>query len=226
MSRGVCRYGRAVQPFAVAHRTPASAAACVRLAAAGATVFELDVQLRGEAIVVSHYLPAPGLGRWFEHDNGRPRRARAVRVDALLLERVRDIPPGCTLLIDPKDRDPGTRLALAERLVAELPAGRSLVVSCADPVVLDRLRGEGVRTWRTVGNRDQLYQVLAGAALQDEAVTVRHRLLNPSTVAALRARVPCVVAWTVNSVIRARRLREWGVHGITTDRVRVLSICR
>lgn len=215
-----------MQPFAVAHRTPPSAATCTRLAAAGATVFELDVQLRGGELVVSHYLPAPGVGRWLEHDNGRPRRAHTATVDALLQERVRDIPPGCAVLIDPKDRDPGTRLALAERLLAELPPNRPLIVSCADTAVLDRLRAEGVRTWRTVGNRARLYQLLAGPALEDEAVTVRHRLLDEPAVAALRERVPGIVAWTVNSVIRARRLREWGVHGITTDRVRVLSTCR
>lgn len=215
-----------MQPFAVAHRTPPTAAACARLAEAGATVFELDVQLRAGRLVVSHYLPARGIGRWLEHDNGRPRRVRAGRVDPLLLDRAGHIPPGCAVLIDPKDRDPANQLALAERLVAELPPGQPHLVSTADPAVLDRLRADGIRTWRTVGNRAQLYQVLAGGPLQDEAVTVRHWLLDAPTVAALRELVPCVVAWTVNGVIRAQRLREWGVQGITSDRVRVLSASR
>src|SRR4051812_21871545 len=62
---------RAILPrvLLIAHRTPRTAAACDDLAAAGAQLFECDVQLRGDTVVVSHFLPFLGRPGWLEHDN-------------------------------------------------------------------------------------------------------------------------------------------------------------
>ena len=57
--------------FLVAHRTPRTAAGCEAFAAAGAGMFECDVQFRGRTVVVSHFLPFLGRRGWLEHDNGR-----------------------------------------------------------------------------------------------------------------------------------------------------------
>ena len=53
----------------VSHRTPRTEAGCEELARAGASVFELDVQLNGDRMVVSHYLPVFRVPGWLENDN-------------------------------------------------------------------------------------------------------------------------------------------------------------
>lgn len=205
----------------VAHRTPATPAGCDRLAAAGARVFEVDVQLDdAERVLVSHYLP---LGPVLQRDNWRLRpRARAVR-DPLLAEVLARVPDGCEVLLDLKERS----AARADRLVAALTAalgGQSGFIACGGQAGdLDRLRAAGFRTWRTIGDAATLRAVLAGAALPDEAVSVRQSLLSREVVAVLHERVPAVVAWTVNQPRRAAALRRFGVDGVTTDRLAVLQ---
>jgi glycerophosphoryl diester phosphodiesterase len=55
---------------------------------------------------------------------------------------------------------------------------------------------------------------------------VRHTLLERQTIARLHQLVPQVIAWTVNDVDRALRLRDAGVDGITTDSPEVLAALR
>jgi glycerophosphoryl diester phosphodiesterase len=208
----------------VAHRTPATRAGCEEIAAAGATVFEADVQVdENGAVVVTHYLPF-GVGGRFERDNWRIRwhtgRARDPR-----LAQVSDIVPADRLvLLDLKERRPDRRARLVAALIDSLP-DRSRYRVCGHPEQdVAALRAAGFRTWRSVGNRRQLAALLATDHVADDAVTIRHSLLTARVLDQLHERVPQVVAWTVNSLGRAGQLRDLGVDGVTTDRIGVMRL--
>jgi glycerophosphoryl diester phosphodiesterase len=208
----------------VAHRTPHTAAGCAELAAAGAGAFELDVQVIGGRLVVSHFVTLAGLPDWVEHDNWRFRvRGRGPR-DVDFADMVALVPPECLVLLDPKLPRGADRVRLADALAAAIPDRGRFRVSTADPDDLARYRAAGFRTWRTIGDRGHLREVLAGGALPDEAVSVRHWLLaDGAVVARLHERARSVIAWTVNDPARARRLAGWGVDGVTTDSRAVLT---
>lgn len=206
----------------VAHRTPASGPACERLAADGATVFEADVQVdNADRIVISHYHP---LGRFtrVQRDNWRLRWHTAAARDALLADVDAAVPAGCRVLLDLKEKLPERRARLVAVVEDELSDRNRFLVCGPREAELAPLRAAGFATWRTAGSRRELADVLATDGLPDAAVTVRHTLLDRATLDRLRARVPSVMAWTVNDPRRARALRALGVDGITTDRAAVL----
>jgi glycerophosphoryl diester phosphodiesterase len=199
----------------VAHRIPASADECAALAAVGVTMFEADVQLGADGLVVSHYLPLFGVRGWFEHDNTRVRwRSRR---DPTLDEVIARVPASCDVLLDPKETTPQRRAELVARIAA-LPNPQRFVTSTNHADDLAALRAAGMRTWRTIKNgRDYAAACRAGAG-GDEAVSVRYSVLTVDRVRALKHVAASVVAWTVNSAHIARRMQAIGVDGITTDR--------
>jgi glycerophosphoryl diester phosphodiesterase len=205
----------------VAHRTPRSRAACELLAAAGAQLFEADVQIDDrDRIVVSHYLP---LGSWgLQRDNWRLRWHSASVRDPKLEDILAVVPAGCRISLDMKEKVDERRVRLIDALIAQLP-DRSRFVVCGGRVAhLDRLRSAGFRTWRSAGTSAQLRELLAHGPLADDAVSVRHSLLSREVIARLHEQVSTVVAWTVNDVNRARHLRQCAIDGVTTDRPAVL----
>ena len=208
----------------VAHRTPATRAGCERVAAAGASVFEADVQVDDAgAVVVTHYLPL-GPGGRFERDNWRLRWHTGRGRDPRLAQVVDIVPAGCLVLLDLKERHPARRTRLIAALRDSIQ-DRSRFRVCGHPAEdVDALRAVGFRTWRSVGNARHLAAALAAGQLPDDAVSIRHSLLTARVLSELRARGPQVVAWTVNSVSRARELRALGVDGVTTDRTDVLEL--
>lgn len=206
----------------VAHRTLTDAADGRRLAAAGADVFEVDVQLRGDHIAVSHFLPVVGAMGRLQHDNWRFRLHPPPGGDPRLAAVIAAIPPGALILLDPKETVPARRAALVEAIVEQAPdpSRYRISTSCIDD--LARFRAAGFSTWRTVENRSHLARALTGPRLADQAVTVRHTLLDAAVVRRLHCIVASVVVWTVNDVGRARQLRDFGVDGVTTDSLDVL----
>jgi len=206
----------------VVHRTPADRSACERFLAAGARVFEIDVQVDASGLVVSHYVPVPGLDGW-QRDNWRLRRAGRPLPD--FHSRAALVPADATILLDLKAVHASDRRDLVTAIVDDLQDRERYRVSTADAADLDVLRGAGFRTWRTAGDRGTLTALLAGD-LADEAVTVRHTLLDAHTVERLHGRGVQVMAWTVNQARRALWLRSIGVDGVTTDRPGVASAVR
>lgn len=207
----------------VAHRTPATRAGCLALADAGAQLFEADVQVDdADRVVVSHYLPI-GRGGWLQRDNWRVRWHGRSVCDPRLTDIVDRVPDGCRVLLDLKERAPERRARLVDALVESLPARERFVVCGSARPDLDELRRAGFATWRTAGDRRELDALVADGALPDEAATIRHSLLDAASVERLRRCTPRVIAWTVNSVRRARQLRSLGVAGVTTDRSAVLQ---
>lgn len=205
----------------VAHRTPASRARCARLVAAGAQVFEIDIQYVGDRLAVSHYLPLGRTGR-VQRDNWRLRWHTAASRDPGVADVADVVPAGSTVLLDVKEKSAAGRRALVAALAGQLTDRARYRVCGPHRDDLARLREAGFATWRTVGNHRELAGVLAEPGLADEVVSIRHSLLTDDTLQALHDRVPAVVAWTVNDLGRARRLRDLGVDGVTTDRLAVL----
>jgi glycerophosphoryl diester phosphodiesterase len=206
--------------FVVAHRTPATPAACAALVEAGVSCFELDIQLSARGVVVSHFLPLLGVRGWIENDNWRF-RWRSAR-DPLVSEVLACIPDGVDVLLDPKETEASRRADLVRR-VAELPDRERYVVSTSALDDLVAYRAAGLRTWRTLKNVRQLRAALRSGPLEDEGVSVRHALLDARTLNQLHAVVPSVVGWTVNDLDRARSLYQWGIDGITTDRAEEIT---
>lgn len=206
----------------VAHRTPPDRIRCAHLAAAGAELFEVDVQIDdGDHVVVSHYFPFGPFGL-LQRDNWRVRRPVGVGRDPELAAMVDYVPDRCRVLLDLKERMPARRARLLAALIGSPLRSERFVVCSPHGTDLDELRAAGFATWRTAGTRAELADVLSAGRLPDEAVTIRHTLLTEPLVHTLHDRAPGVVAWTVNDPGRAVRLRDLGVDGITTDRARVL----
>lgn len=205
----------------VAHRTPPSPAECARLAAAGAHVFEVDVMLVRGRPAVSHFLPFGRTGL-VQRDNWRFRWHTASVRDPEVVDVAAVVPSQSTVLLDIKERAAQQRRRLADSLVDTLGDRARYIVCGPRPEDLEHLRAAGFATWRTVDDRRELQAVLAGRGLADEAVSIRHTLLTDESIKALHELVPTVVAWTVNNLPRAYRLRELGVDGVTTDRLAVL----
>lgn len=205
----------------VAHRTPDTREGCEHLAAAGAQVFEADVQVNDRnRVVVSHYLP---LGSVLHRDNWRIRwHTRAVR-DPLLADVVARVPEPCQILLDLKEKTPARRARLIAALVESLPERSRFRVCGHLDDDLDAARRAGFRTWRTARNSGELAALLAAGPLSDDAVSIRHLLVTAPVLDRLHERTRSVVAWTVNDVARARQLRAMGVDGVTTDRRAVLT---
>jgi len=208
----------------VAHRTPATPAACAALAAAGAQVFEADVQVDDAgAVVVTHYLPF-GVGGRFERDNWRVRWHTGRARDPRLADVIDIVPADCRVLLDLKERRPDRRARLVAALT-DAAADRSRFVVCGHPEEdVAQLRAAGFVTWRSVGNSRHLAAVLGQDRLPDEAVSIRHTLVSARVLDQLHERVPQVVAWTINSVGRARALCALGVDGVTTDSATILRL--
>jgi hypothetical protein len=210
--------------LAIAHRTPATRERCAALSAAGATVFEIDVQAIGDDLVVSHYLPVHPLLPRVRRDRRRFTVRRRGRVEAALADTVSSLPAGAEILLDLKvDRGPAAH-ALVEHIAAAGPDPARCYASTKGWATLPALAAAGYRTWRTIGDPAALTAALAMPELPDDAVTVKHTLLTAEVVARLRERVPRVMTWTVNDPVRARDVIGYGVDGVTTDSVEVLRL--
>jgi glycerophosphoryl diester phosphodiesterase len=207
--------------FLVAHRaqTPAAVRA---VAAAGATHFELDVRIVGSRLMVSHYHGLTWSRGWIERDNGRFRLRGLPPFDREVQDVLAAIPAEGTILFDPKDKDARVREVLAARLAAVVDDPARHVVSTKNREDLARFRAAGFRTWRTLDTQEEIRRVVQ-RDFPDAGATIRHTALTAETVQLLHGVTDTVVAWTVNNPARAARLAEFGVDGITTDRVALLT---
>jgi hypothetical protein len=203
----------------VAHRMPAERARVEALAAAGAAVFEVDVQVGPAGLVVSHFVPVRGFGGRLMRDTWR---LRWKGTDPLLDAHLANRPPGTRVLLDLKEHDPQRRVRLVETIIASMTDREHFVISTGNRRNLADLRAAGFETWHSFGEGDTLSRLLAAGEIAGRAVTVRHTVLSPALVQRLHADDRQVIAWTVNRIERARELVGWGVDGITTDRREVL----
>jgi glycerophosphoryl diester phosphodiesterase len=188
----------------------------------GARLFELDVQLSRGRLVVSHFLPVLGRRGWLENDKWSFRWSSRASCDPVVHDVVGLVPAECEILLDLKEREPARRFDLNQKISAELADRTRYRVSGGNSEDLDELRDAGFRTWRSIGRRSDLDRVLDAGPRLDEAVSVRHTLLDGRSIELLHAVVPMVVAWTVNDVARGRELQALGVDGVTSDSASVI----
>jgi glycerophosphoryl diester phosphodiesterase len=214
----------------IAHRLPSTAEEAAALARSGANVFELDLQLFRDRLIVSHYLPVM---RSFSRVRRDGRRFSIAT--ELLGEPLRDalaiVPDGAKLALDLKTDHGPTAWRMAERLAPGLAEEGVEPSSCFAASknwgTLRYLRDRGFPTWPSVATRQALARFLAGeAGVGHAGVSIRHSFLTPALMPRLSeslAESGDVVAWTVRAPSRARELVSWGVGGITADSPDVLS---
>ena len=204
------------RPFIVAHRAGNDLALLRRAEAAGAGLIEADVHLFRGRLEVRHLKtlgPLPVLwDRWYLASPRTPRLELAT-----LLAAAR---PDTPLMLDLKGRDP----RLARRVLAALDGRPVSVCSRSWRVLEPFLHRPEVRVVHSVGSRRQLRALrrrFAGRRLG--GVSIHRRLLDASTVAELRERAELVVSWPVATPDEARRLWDWGVHGVISERFEALA---
>lgn len=215
----------------VAHKMQVAHATADDFAAAGADVFEIDLQLAGTGLVSSHAIPlfsGPALLTPLRHDGRRFSWSREPIGDPLatILSRV---PAGARALLDLKSERGTQAFTLAARVAAAGLDPARILASSKHWSSLSLVAEAGFGIWRSVSSPFGLRRLLAQkervCAPAGSGVTIRHPYLTRELVAELK-RFGLVVAWTVNDVRLALRLVEWGVDGVTTDRPEVMRAVR
>ena len=206
----------------ICHRAPPSESVCAQWAAAGATVFEVDVRAVHGELVVTHFLPFLTALPQLQHDGWAIRWQRLRHRDVALTTALGYLPDGAEVLLDLKDETARTAPVLTDLIGRSVPEPDRYYVSSKNPRSLAELRRKGFRTWRSVDTRRSLAAVLRAGAAADDAVTVRHTLLDPTVLANLRQVSRQVITWTVNDPVRATNLAVLGVDGMVTDDTAVL----
>ena len=122
----------------------------------------------------------------------------------------------------------GVSQRVPRRLLREVGQRRPITVSCRSWWALRSVRRlPGIRTFRSVGNRWQLWlvqRVRFGAA--DDGIVLHERLASDEVLVQLRRLTPDIVVWAIGDVERALTLRELGVTGIIADDLALLAELR
>jgi glycerophosphoryl diester phosphodiesterase len=215
--------------------------------AAGADGIELDVRLSLDGVAVIMHDPTvdrttnatgpvdartagelAGLdaGYHFALDGAYPFRGRGIGVPPLraVLDRHRAAP----LIIELKSADPRLAREVVEEIHASGAAGRVTVgsfqkgaldaVRALDPAIRTGADMDEVRSrldgWPAAGFQAKR----AFAALQVPEIYAGQRIVTPEFIARAHDAGITVMVWTVNHEDDMRRLLEWGVDGLITDR--------
>jgi glycerophosphoryl diester phosphodiesterase len=185
----------------------------------GIDVIEFDVRAGASGLVLAHTVfharrgTTIGLGAALRHLSGARFAGIELNVDVKHL--------GC----EPRVLEDLGRHGLLSRAL----------ISSQVPAVLDRVRTlePRARVGISIGGRvarvsrrwhDWRDAVLGGlVARRWDAVMVQHRLVAPALVGDVTARGGRLYAWTVNERAGIERLRDLGVHGITTSDPRLFT---
>jgi hypothetical protein len=210
----------AASPFVVAHRAGNDLQLLRRAERVRPWLVEADVHLYRGRLEVRHLKtlgPLPVLwDRWYLASPRTPR----LELAGLLA----GAGPETALMLDLKGRDVELSRRVAALLRRHSPAGR--VTVCARRwALLEPFRDDpGVRAMHSVGSRRQLRALrrrFAGRRLA--GISIHRRLLDAATVADLRGRADVLVSWPVSTLEEARRLADWGVDGVITERFEALA---
>jgi len=210
--------------------------------AAGADGIELDVRLSRDGVPVLMHDPtlerttngsgpvdertaedlaALDAGYHFERGGGFPFRGRGVGVPTL--RDVFERHPNALMLIELKAADERLARAVVE-LVHEAGAAGRVTVGSFQKGALDAVRALDPAI-RTGADMDDVRNGLQGVvgrpafeAFQVPEVYAGMRIVTPEFIASAHDAGVSVIVWTVNHEADMRRLLEWGVDGLITDR--------
>lgn len=202
----------------IAHRArnrPGGAAA-----AAVADVVELDVHGCRGRLEVRHEKRVWGTARLWERWYLLPRDTpRWTLADALT-----DAGPHAHVLVDLKGVSPRVATAVA----GELGGRRPVTVSTKSWWLLGAFRRlDGVRTFRSAGNRFELAVLLrVPSRIRPDGVVVHQRLLDAATVRRLRRRGALVWSWGATDRAGVERLATAGVDGVILDDLELIGALR
>ena len=215
--------------------------------ASGADGIELDVRLSldGEAVAMhdptldrttdvtgpvdartAAELARLDAGYRFASDGAYPFRGRGIGVPSLgtVLDRYRDT----ALLVELKSSDPRLAKAVVDAVHAAGAARRVTVgsfqkgaldaVRALDPALPTGADTDDVRTLLAGSAGGGVVVAPAYAAFQVPEIYAGTRVVTPEFVARAHEAGIAVMVWTVNQEADMRRLLEWGVDGLITDR--------
>jgi glycerophosphoryl diester phosphodiesterase len=211
------------QPIRVAHRAGNSHAHLAKALAAGVDWIDVDVWLHRGRLIVRHDRPLWRLPITYSRRSIALHLAPAISLDAVLQATART---PTRVLIDLK----GPATALPAALVAALCQSEAFArtaLCSQDWALLDRARALDPRLQviYSLGTAEQLqdYLVRRRDRAAPPTTSCLHRLLTPARVAALKAVGSTIIAWTVDTEVRAHDLLAWGVDGITSNRFALLQ---
>lgn len=199
----------------IAHRA-GNRAGLISPAVAVADAIELDVHLFRGRLEVRHTKVLWPLAVYWE-------RWELVRDEppVPLAEIVAAAPDGTHLWLDLKGFTP----RLARRALEAVGDRRPLTASTRSWWALGPLRRAGVRTFRSVGSRWQLWLV-ERVPIGGDGIVMHQRFATPEVVARLRRRTRQVVVWAIEDADRALAVADLGVTGIIADDLAVLAAVR
>jgi glycerophosphoryl diester phosphodiesterase len=213
------------RPFAVAHRAGNSLARAVDAVAAGADVLEADVWLYRGRLEVRHEKtlgPLPILWDRWSLSTGRQRLELETLLDA--------VDPDIELMPDLKGHagsDPAIAARIARTMDLHRPA-RPFLVCSQNWQLLEAFRPfPAALLIHSIGNQRQLASAWTLLERDDhEAVSIQVRLLNADVVDSLKQRVGTVFTWPINDADQLQTVLDWGVDGVTTDRLAIVKQVR
>lgn len=234
------RGGRALAP-------ENTVAAFDRGLAAGADALELDVRLTRDGVPVVHHdadldrctsgtgpierltaadLAAVDAGHRFDPEGNHPWRGRGVVVPTLdeVLRRY----PGAPMIVELKTYTPEAARAVV-RAVREAGAAARVCVSAFHLATVRTVRALAPELATGAAQAEvrwALYGARVGlrpwwhryAAVQVPEASGLHRIVSRRFIERLHAAGVPVQVWTVNEEADMRRLLDWGVDGLITDR--------
>jgi glycerophosphoryl diester phosphodiesterase len=215
--------------------------------AAGADGIELDVRLSLDGVAVLVHDPtldrttdatgpvdartAADLARLdagyrFEHEGAYPFRGRGIGIPSLsaVLDRHRD----SSLIIELKSADPRLARAVVEEIHRAGALGRATVgsfqkgaleaVRALDPAVRTGADMDEVRSGMNAASAGTNARKPVFEAFQVPEIYAGQRIVTPEFIARAHEAGVTVMVWTVNREDDMRRLLDWGVDGLITDR--------
>jgi glycerophosphoryl diester phosphodiesterase len=210
-------------PIVIAHRFGNSLERLRSAVAAGAAYVELDVWCSRGRLEVRHERTLGPLpiewDRWY---------VRWRRLNPLTLPEVlQALPPGIGVMIDLKGSDRRLSTMLLEALRRH-GSGNPVMVSARLWDHLPSLREHPkLMLFHSVGTRRQLRRARALLdAREHDAICVHYRLLDSTTVRALKQHVTSVATWPINDAERLHHVMSWGVDAVITDNLGVVAALR
>jgi len=209
--------------YRIAHRAGNNLHALETALAAGVDAIECDFWHARGRLALRHERKLPGIpvlyDKWF---------VRWQWGELSLRDLLRQINRRAELFLDIKSSTPRAADAVLELYADHEALMPRTLVSSKQWKLLDRLGAAGtdMQMYYSIGRFGSVESVLRRAerAHPPAGTSIRHTLLSARTVRQLHEAGLRVYAWTVNTRSRAEELVGWGVDGLISDDLDVLTM--